>query len=343
MRRLSARALRASIFAALLHAPALPADNATAATFPLPPKGTDLVGEVRVVIAREEDTLLDIAHRFDLGYTEITAANPGVDAWVPGAGTRVVVPAQFVLPPGPRRGIVLNLAQLRLFYFEPAKKGRPAQVITHPVGIGTDYAQTPLGETRIVRKTPNPVWRPSQDIREEHAADGNWLPAEVPAGPDNPLGKFALYLGLRGGYLIHGTNKPWGIGMRVSHGCIRMVPEDIESLYAQVAVGTPVRIIDQRYLVGWRDKVPYLQAFPRVRTVAQEESEDLTPAIDTIRRDLPKGRTVDWVKAVTVASEQRAIPIPVAIGSPSLGEILDGATEVDREPSPPATSSDAAK
>jgi len=211
------------------------------------------------------------------------------------------------------------------------------------VGIGTDYAQTPLGETRIVRKTPNPVWRPSQDIREEHAADGNWLPAEVPAGPDNPLGKFALYLGLRGGYLIHGTNKPWGIGMRVSHGCIRMVPEDIESLYAQVAVGTPVRIIDQRYLVGWRDKVPYLQAFPRVRTVAQEESEDLTPAIDAIRRDLPKGRTVDWVKAVTVASEQRAIPIPVAIGSPSLGEILDGATEVDREPSPPATSSDAAK
>ena len=308
---------------------ALLAHGSEAATFPLPPHGTDLVGEVQVVIAREEDTLLDLARRFDLGYGEITAANPGVDAWVPGAGTRVVVPTQFVLPPGPRRGIVLNLAQLRLFYFPPAKRGQPAQVITHPVGIGTDYAQTPLGQTKVVRKTPNPVWRPPPDIREEHAADGDWLPAEVPSGPGNPLGSFALYLGLGGGYLIHGTNKPWGIGMRVSHGCIRLYPEDIESLYAQVPVGSPVRIIDQRYMLGWRDKLPYLQAFPRIQALPDEEGENLTPVIEAIARSLPRQRGVDWSKVAAVASQKRAIPVPISTGSHALEQILRNATVLE--------------
>jgi L,D-transpeptidase ErfK/SrfK len=323
------RAVCASRLRWLLCGPALIAAACSAATFPLPPSGTDLIGEVRVVLTREEETLLDIARRFDVGFSEITAANPDVDPWVPGAGIRVVIPAQFVLPPGPRSGIVLNLAQLRLFYFPPAKKGQPAEVVTHPVGIGTDYAQTPLGETRIVRKVPNPVWRPSQDIREEHAANGDWLPATVPPGPDNPLGKFAMYLGLSGGYLIHGANKPWGVGMRVSHGCIRMYPEDIEALYGTVAVGTVVRVLDQRYVVGWRGKVPYLQAFPQVRTLPQQEDEDLTPAIDAIKRGVPRGTLLDWVKAVGAASEKRAIPVPIAMGSPDLMDIVSGAAVVE--------------
>jgi L,D-transpeptidase ErfK/SrfK len=134
-----------------------------------------------------------------------------------------------------------------------------------------------------------------------------------------------MYLGLIGGYLIHGANKPWGVGMRVSHGCIRMYPEDIESLYAQVPVGTTVRVIDQRYVLGWRDQSPYLQAFPRLQTLAQEEGEDLTPAVDTIKRGMPRDRQLDWVKAVAAASEKRAIPVPIAVGSPSLTEILTGA------------------
>ena len=288
-----------------------------------------MVGEVQVVIAQENDTLLDLARRFDLGYGEITAANPGVDPWVPGAGTRVVVPTQFVLPPGPRRGIVLNLAQLRLFYFQRPERGQPGQVITHPVGIGTDYARTPLGETKVARKTPNPVWRPSADIREEHAADGDWLPAEVPPGPGNPLGNFALYLGLSGGYLIHGTNKPWGVGMRVSHGCIRLYPEDIESLYAQVPVGSPVRIIDEHYLLGWRGELPYLQVFPRIQTIPDEEGENLTPAIAAIARSVSRRRQVDWDRVSAAASQKRAIPIPISTGSSTLEEILRNAAAVE--------------
>jgi len=151
--------------------------SAQAETFPMPPPGVDIIGELRVVSAKEDETLLDIARRFNLGYNEITAANPNLDPWVPGAGTRVIVPSQFILPPGARRGIVLNLAQMRLFYFAPEKKGQRAMVVTQPVGIGTDYARTPLGETKIVRKTPNPIWRPSRDIREEHVAAGHWLEA----------------------------------------------------------------------------------------------------------------------------------------------------------------------
>jgi len=301
--------------------------NACAETHNLPPQGEDMIGAVRIMIAKPEDTLLDIARRFGLGYTEIVAANPGVDPWVPGAGTRVVVPTQFVLPPPPRRGLVLNLAQLRLFYFPTPKPGEPAQVMTFAVGIGTDYARTPLGETRITRKTVDPIWRPTQDIREEHAAEGRWLPAEVKAGPENPLGKHALYLALPGGYLIHGTNKPWGIGMRVSHGCIRMYPEGIEALYPQVPIGTPVRIIDERYLLGFRQRIPYLQVFPAVEE-REEPNATLTPAVEMIVKGLPRSQAPDWNKTIATLTEQRGIPIPIAPSTPHLGQLLDAAPEV---------------
>jgi L,D-transpeptidase ErfK/SrfK len=290
-------------------------------TFPLPPPGVDIVGELRVVIAKQEDTLLDIARRFNLGYNEITAANPAVDAWVPGEGTRVIVPSQFILPPGPRHGVVLNLAQMRLFYFVEAKKGQPAQVVTQPVGIGTDYARTPLGETRVVRKMPDPIWRPSRDIREEHVAGGHWLEAEVKPGPDNPLGKYALYLGLSGGYLIHGTNKPWGIGMRVSHGCIRLYPEGIEALYPYVPVGAPVRIINERFLLGWREGVPYLQAFGEIEEEAPGAT-DLTPLVQVLLKKTGRSGPPDWAKAMRVASERRGLPLPISPASQTSDEIL---------------------
>jgi L,D-transpeptidase ErfK/SrfK len=301
---------------------------ASAETFPLPPPGVDIIGQIRIVVAKHEDTLLDIARSFNLGYNEITAANPGVDAWVPGEGTRIVVPTQFILPPGPRRGLVLNLAQMRLFYFIEPKKGQPAQVITQPVGIGTDYARTPLGETRIVRKTPDPIWRPSADIREEHAAAGHWLDAEVKPGPDNPLGKYALYLGLSGGYLIHGTNKPWGIGMRVSHGCIRLYPEGIAALYPYVQVGASVRIIDERFVLGWMKKIPYLQAF--APTEDTEGVTDLTPLVQNLLKNAMRSGPPDWVRAIAAASERRGIPAPIAPGSPPLSRILDQIKEADR-------------
>lgn len=311
----------AALFALLIGGPAC------AATFTLPPPGTDIVGEMQSIVTGQRDTLPDLARQFGLGYSEITAANPGVDPWVPGAGTRILLPTQFVLPPGPRRGIVLNLAQLRLFYFPPPAPGKPAQVITYPVGIGTEYASTPLGETRVVRKTVDPVWRPSQDVREEHVADGHWLAAQVPPGPDNPLGKYALYLALQGSYLIHGTNKPYGVGMRVSHGCIRLYPESIASLYPQVQIGTGVRIIKERVLLGARGGVLHVQAF-RGTDRRSEEEQNLTPLIETILRQLPRGTAVDWNKVVGLLSAARGIPVPITPGSPDMDQIASDAVEV---------------
>jgi L,D-transpeptidase ErfK/SrfK len=296
-----------------------------AAEFNLPPRGTDVVGEVRIVISRQQDTLLDIARKHDLGFNEITAANPSVDPWLPGEGTRVVLPTQFVLPPGPREGIVINLAQLRLYYFPAAAAGHPRSVQTHPIGIGVDYSSTPLGTTRVLRKAVDPVWYPPAQIREERAQDSKPLPRVVPAGPDNPLGKYALYLGFSG-YLIHGTNRPWGIGMRVSHGCIRMNPEDIESLHRLVPVGTPVRIVDEPYFVGALGGTAYLQAF---RTPDAPAEENLTPLVRTILQAMPRQAKVDWNKATSVASAKRGIPVPLSAGTSGMDEILANARRVD--------------
>jgi L,D-transpeptidase ErfK/SrfK len=195
--------------------------------------------------------LLDIARRHGLGYEDIVRANPAVDPWLPGDGTRVVLPTRFVLPPGPRSGIVLNLAEYRMYYFPQPESGKPAVVMTWPMSIGRMDWATPLGTTRIVAKVKRPTWYPPQSVRKEHEADGRPLPRTVPPGPDNPLGEFAMRLGLPG-YLIHGTNRPAGVGMRVTHGCIRMFPEDIEFLFGHVAVDTPVRIINEPVKLGWQ-------------------------------------------------------------------------------------------
>ncbi|HXH04601.1 MAG TPA: L,D-transpeptidase family protein [Candidatus Competibacteraceae bacterium] len=217
-----------------------------AATYPLPPPGIDVVGDVQVTYARYEDTFVEIARRHDMGFDEMVQANPGVSAWLPGEGTPVVVPSRFILPKAPREGIVLNVPEMRLYYYP---KGQNV-VITHPVGIGREEWKTPLGKTTVVTKVKDPVWRPPASIRAEHAAEGDYLPEVVPAGPDNPLGQYALRLGIPG-YLIHGTDKPNGIGMRVTHGCVRLYPEDIESLFRSVPVGTPVYLVNQPVKVGW--------------------------------------------------------------------------------------------
>ncbi len=283
---------------------------AAALELALPAEG-DVIGEVGTVVTRAQDTLLDIARQHGLGYNEIAAANPAVDPWVPGEGTRVVVPTQFVLPPGPREGMVINLAQMRLFYFPPPEPGEPARVITHPIGIGDDVAPTPVGSTRIARKAVDPSWYPPDSIRKRRAKEGEILPAVVPPGPDNPLGSRALYLGLPG-YLIHGTNRPWGIGMRVSNGCIRLYPEDIEALYAQVPVGTPVRIVREPYLLGERDGVPMLQAFRPPQGWPMEAS--FTPLMEELVRRYPRG-AIDMAKALRVAKEKLGVATSIAAGT----------------------------
>jgi L,D-transpeptidase ErfK/SrfK len=232
-----------------------------AEVYELPPEGYDVIGAVSTITARYEDTLVDIARRHGLGYYDLVKANPGVNVWLPGEGTEIVLPSRFVLPPGPRTGLVLNLAEYRMYYFPEPEPGRPAYVYTYPMSIGRMDWETPLGKTRIVAMAKDPAWYPPQSVREEHAADGDPLPRVVPPGPANPLGTRALRLGLPG-YLIHGTNRPAGVGMRVSHGCVRMFPEDIEFLFDNIRVDTPVRIINAPVKIGWDGDVLVAEVHP---------------------------------------------------------------------------------
>lgn len=213
---------------------------AMAARYDLPTNGSSVVGARQVVIARYEDTFADLAERFDLGYQEMVDANPGVDAWLPKPGTPIQIPTQFTLPDGPREGVVISLAQLRLYYFPAGAR----HVYTYPLGIGREGWDSPVGTTRITEKVANPSWFPTASIRAEHAAEGDPLPSRVPPGPDNPLGPYKIRLGLPA-YLIHGSNKKFGIGTRTSHGCFRMYNHDVAELFSNVSVGTKVRIINE--------------------------------------------------------------------------------------------------
>ena len=223
---------------------------ASAETFILPPSDTALIGQDRIVYARYEDTLMDIASKYSIGYDEILKVNPDVDRWLPGDGTPVVLPTRYILPETPREGIVLNLPEMRMYYYPPVGPGGIPTVQTYPVGIGRMDWATPLGVTRIVAKVRNPTWTPPASIKREHLEMYNEvLPNVVSAGPDNPLGLFAMRLGIPG-YLIHGTNKKDGVGSRVSHGCVRMYNDDIAHLFPQVPEGSVVRIINQPVKVG---------------------------------------------------------------------------------------------
>ena len=221
--------------------------------------GQSVVGVPQVVYTREEDTLSDLARTYGLGYDELLTANPDVDPWLPGDGTPVLLPTQFVLPEGPREGIVLNIAAKRLFYYPRVAAGQPQIVKTYPIGIGRVGWETPVGTTRVIAKAVDPHWYPPASVRREHAENGDPLPGVVPPGPDNPLGNRVLQLDMPG-YLIHGTNQPYGVGMRVSHGCVRLYPEDIEFLFELVAIGETVRIVNEPYLIGRLGDELYFEA-----------------------------------------------------------------------------------
>jgi L,D-transpeptidase ErfK/SrfK len=294
----------------------------------------DLVGAVQITHASKEDTLPDIARRFNVGYEEIVRANPGVDPWLPGAGRRVVVPTRFVLPDAPREGIVINVAAMRLYYFPPHRKGEPQRVFTHPIGIGKVGWSTPQGVTQVVSHKKDPIWRPSVALRRDHLNDsGEDLPAVVMPGPDNPLGKYEFTLGWPS-YLIHGTNKPYGVGLRSSHGCIRLYPEDIEKLYEMVPNGTPVRVVNQPFLFGWHDNQLYLQAYTvleddtRGWNKAQKKllSHSLAAHIQSTLKD--KGSTIDWDGVAAITHEPRGVPVSVSGEAGSIDLVLAAAPEV---------------
>ena len=278
----------------------------------------EMVGEIAAIETRENDTLPDIARHFGLGYNDITLANVGVDPWTPKANSRVLLPLQFIIPEVERKGIVLNLANMRMFYFPKRERGK---VYTYPVGIGRDGWNTPMGTTSIAVKTPNPSWHVPPSIHKEHAEKGHILPSVVRSGPDNPLGMYAMRLAI-GSYLIHGTNKPYGIGMQISHGCVQMYPEDIEVMFKKASVGTLVKIIHQPYLTAWHDNMLYLEVndplekwSPSKKSLQKQAKKDL--------RKLAKQHhaEVDWNKVDSLLERANGIPTPVLVNSPGDADI----------------------
>lgn len=272
----------------------------------------DVLGQTQVIFARYENTFAAIARQYDLGYDELGLANPGVDRWLPGEGTPVYLPTQSVLPDAPRVGIVVNVATMRLYYYDKGASSGTLRVTTHPIGIGAEGWETPTGEAKVTQKARDPVWYVPASVRKEHAERGDPLPRTVKPGPDNPLGKFALALSLPG-YLIHGTNKPSGVGMRVSHGCIRLYPEDISELFDDVPKGTPVRLVNQPVLAGWHDGQLYLEVHPRL----SEDERDLAAEADRVlHRALERtggadGAEIDAARVAEIVAEHRGIPFPV--------------------------------
>ena len=220
-----------------------------------------VIGALQHYRIRQGDTLLDVARWFDLGYNEIVDANPGLDPWVPPVGTDVVLPTAWVLPCCTYEGIVVNIPELRLYYFRPVP-GDPLTtlVTTYPVGLGRDDRRTPRGKYRVQSKEVKPTWYIPESIRREHIAERGDARRSIPGGaPDNPLGGYRLRL-TRGIYAIHGTDIPWGVGMKVTHGCVRLYPEDIERLFPLVPVGTPVEFTYQPVKVGLRDGAVWVEA-----------------------------------------------------------------------------------
>jgi L,D-transpeptidase ErfK/SrfK len=250
--------------------------GAHATQYPLTGTDAQMFGEMETITTFAEDTLPDLARRYSLGYEEIQRANPGVDVWLPGEGTPLLLPNQRLLPPGPHEGIVVNLPEHRLYYYPKVKKGEAPYVVTYPVSIGKMDWNTPLGKTRIVDKRKNPLWYPPESVRKEHAERGDPLPTVVKAGPDNPLGAYAMRLAITpGAYLIHGTNNPIAVGMAITHGCIRMYPEDIEALFPLVPVNTPVWLINQPVKVARVNGQVWLEVHPPVDAEGQRAAVDI--------------------------------------------------------------------
>jgi len=269
-------------------------------------KGDDVIGRLAVIRLENGDTLPDIARHFSLGINAISAANPGVDVWVPKAGERILLPLSFILPDVHRKGIVINLAIMRLFQFKGDSKS--LVVSTYPVGIGTEERPTPIGQMHVERKVIRPTWHVPASIAEDHRKKGDPLPAEVPPGPKNPLGEYALYLS-EPSYLIHGTNKPASIGLRATNGCIRLYPEDVKKLYDNSPVETPVRIVNQPYLIGQCNGVVYMEVHAPSEDLDAVEFDKLYKKLRNIEKE--SGRTLDWSKVKKVLAEARGIPVPI--------------------------------
>lgn len=276
---------------------------------------TQVIGEDIHIKTRYSDTLYDIARQYGLGSEEIIRANPGVDPWLPGEGTAIVIPGRRILPPGPRDGIVVNIPEHRLYYYPKPKRHAKRVVITYPVSIGKMDWKTPLGLTRVIQKQKHPYWYPPESVRKEHAANGDPIPKVVPPGPANPLGDFAMRLAVKpGDYLIHGTNNPLAVGMPVTHGCIRMYPEDVAALFPTVPVGTKVYLINDPVKVAYVDGELLLEVHPPV----DDQGQTIQPELAQFEQllDQALGNTtaaINWDYAIQTLKVSNGIPVTVGL------------------------------
>ena len=273
-------------------------------------KDDGVVGRLAVMRLEKGDSLPDIARHFGLGINQISAANPGIDVWVPEAGGRLLLPLSFILPDAPRNGIVINLAALRIFHFKGDRQS--PTVSTYPIGIGTAERPSPTGQMVIERKMVRPTWHVPASIAEDHRKKGDPLPTKVLPGPLNPLGEYALYLS-KPSYLIHGTNKPASIGLRATNGCIRLYPEDIKRLYEATPVKAPVLIVNQPYLMGQRNGVIYLEVHAPLEDLDSDELDELYAKLRNLEKN--SARRLDWGKVKTALAEARGIPVPLFASS----------------------------
>jgi L,D-transpeptidase ErfK/SrfK len=288
-----------------------------ATVYELPAAGSTVIGADERTKSTYQDTLLDIARRYGVGYEEIIRANPGVDIWIPGEGTNIVLPGRHILPPGPREGIVVNLPEHRLYYYPKPKKGAKPVVLTYPVSIGSMSWHSPLGETRIIAKEKHPNWYPTEAVRKEHMAAGDPLPKVVPPGPNNPLGEFKMRLAAGdGSYEIHGTNNPVAVGMAITHGCITMYPEDLAALFPLVPVGTKVSLINVPIKVTYIGGNLLLEAHPAVDSEGSSVESDLALLSQHLQRALGSNTVaIHWDFAREALHAATGIPALVGVGA----------------------------
>jgi L,D-transpeptidase ErfK/SrfK len=282
-----------------------------------------IIGSSQVHLVRAGDTFLDIARNFDLGYNEIVGANPDADPWIPKPGTSMLIPTEWILPRAPHTGIVVNIPEMRLYYFEPSGRegAESASVITYPVGLGRQDWQTPQAEFRIRGKTRNPVWIIPESIKAERIEKNGFTEDMIAGGsPDNPLGKHRIELTLPM-YTIHGTNREWGVGMQVSHGCIRLYPEDIDAFFPLVQIGSAGRFVYQPIKVGVRDG--------RVLVEVHEDIYGVAPWPWMLAQDLIKQlgleRQVDSERLEAAVEAATGVPTDV---SPVQWPNFDGGTPI---------------
>lgn len=262
-----------------------------------------VIGSKRYHIVKDGETLLDLARQYDLGYNEIVLANPNLDPWVPDVGALVVIPQERIIPDAPDNGIVINIPEMRLYYFFSANGKK--KVKTYPLGIGREGASTPVGVFRISSIEKNPTWDIPASIRRERPE----LPAAIPPGPENPLGTHWLRLS-NTSYGIHGTHMPLGVGRRVSHGCIRLYPEDIVKLASSVKIGTPVRILKQTVKFGFNEGSIYVEVEEPLKKASEKKSM-LKYAVDNLGKQNLLGR-IDMNALQKAINDPRGFPVKIS-------------------------------